>query len=982
METFKSTIDCPEVSYDMMLAGILLFIQKNSFLSHWYRIWDRAEDDPKPEVRRLTHEDKLEKMDKLNQMSLSRFVGIDHKNWIHLLERCGLVSVSEKNGNISIRSKKWDAFKTTYQINAEIEKANCLKTNDRYYIRIGTTKDDSFPNAPDQAKSNKFLPPRCPGIQYIGRRINKEVHNMMMEEKEEDWGDTCGRDTGVIGDTADNNNTQSDECQSRRSSDVAAETVDEPTTPTKYPLLETYGLAHFDLSNNEENQKFQRILGEMVAKQQQHTNTKNKIEYYQLQQSTTTTAVAIRSHATEDAYKKFHVKNPYFEDVIKCADNDTNVGATRLTEYLAKHHNDAFIDGAKKSKSTVAFSDGLNAKESAALYSELDVTDRQWNTIMRHLELKFKAKIAVSLLETKRRCYEGYTVPRVKVIHHREGDKEEEKIVAEYQDIKAEFKKTVEVLLRVDKLRKRRRVKRIRLVIGGDHGQGAFRLGFKVLIDVEEGGEAKVLHASRNVATVHCKKEVGAILESTIIDWLAEDLKYIHENRLHLLNVDGIAAMTCFESDLEDGQDNLIDPIVIEQFMAGDLAWESFCLGKEGAANHWCIYCKLAPSAWSRPHDKGELWDIAGLCQMADSSDKGSKRLGVKRQPYFPWIPVENYILPVLHLCIGLGNNVIDYFGHVVEWKLTKLSVEERAWKDRVIALDSSLIQQSRNEVNQWKTSDSGKRRTTLMTLRRTRQLTGDETNELAVLDAEFTALGKTRDDLLTERKNLMDKIEKAHKSRRTPPEGVDRTWYLLMERIYKDNGAKREDYHKKKFSGRPLKTIMKKSSEIFNEAKEMLREFKDDRDNIDAEIDKVCDDIISLLSSWGKVFRTLYKEDLSEDDKPQFRLDVETAVKEHRVLRALVDYNNDTPKLHCVEDHAADALERFPDLLHMIEEWVERLHQTELKIENRTKYIKDAFERAVCASKKRAGKNDSELMAQQRKTKRPRGDYDKSRNS
>ena len=48
------------------------------------------------------------------------------------------------------------------------------------------------------------------------------------------------------------------------------------------------------------------------------------------------------------------------------------------------------------------------------------------------------------------------------------------------------------------------------------------------------------------------------------------------------------------------------------------------------------------------------------LEKMADSNKKGTKRMGVKRWTYFPWIPVENYILPVLHLKIGLGNNVID----------------------------------------------------------------------------------------------------------------------------------------------------------------------------------------------------------------------------------------------------------------------------------------------------------------------------------
>uniref|UniRef100_A0A7S2LAZ8 Uncharacterized protein n=1 Tax=Skeletonema marinoi TaxID=267567 RepID=A0A7S2LAZ8_9STRA len=367
---------------------------------------------------------------------------------------------------------------------------------------------------------------------------------------------------------------------------------------------------------------------------------------------------------------------------------------------------------------------------------------------------------------------------------------------------------------------------------------------------------------------------------------------------------------------------------------------------------------------------------------MADSNAKGAKRLGVKRRPYFPWIPVENYILPVLHLCIGLGNNVIDYFGHLVEWTLTKLSDEERGWKNRVVALDRELIQQKRDAVNEWKASTRGKQRTALMALRRNRAQTvgllPNETEELAELDAEFTALGKARDELKSERKNLMEKIEKAHESRRKPPKEVTRTWYLLMERIYRDCGVKREDYHKRKFSGRPLKEIMRKSEKIFTEAKQMLREFKDDSiDGIDAKIDNVCDNMISLLSSWGKVFNTLYSKDPSQEDKAQFKIDLDTAVRKHRALRGLVDYNNDTPKLHCIEDHAVDALERFPDLLLMIEEWVEQFHQTEKKrVENRVRFIKDAFKRAESASKKRAAVNDSTLMVQSRRTKKPRGGY------
>eukprot|EP00985_Skeletonema_marinoi_P013664 scaffold6811_cov92-Skeletonema_marinoi.AAC.2 len=62
-----------------------------------------------------------------------------------------------------------------------------------------------------------------------------------------------------------------------------------------------------------------------------------------LNTETTTTAVAIHSHVTEAAYQKFHGKNPYLDDVVECLDNNVKVGASRLTEYLAKHHREALM---------------------------------------------------------------------------------------------------------------------------------------------------------------------------------------------------------------------------------------------------------------------------------------------------------------------------------------------------------------------------------------------------------------------------------------------------------------------------------------------------------------------------------------------------------------------------------------------------------------------------------------------------------------
>ena len=170
----------------------------------------------------------------------------------------------------------------------------------------------------------------------------------------------------------------------------------------------------------------------------------------------------------------------------------------------------------------------------------------------------------------------------------------------------------------------------------------------------------------------------------------------------------------------------------------------------------------------------------------------------------------------------------------------------------------------------------------------------------------------------------------------------------------------------------------MKKAEDIFTEAKAMLREFKDDSvANIDDQIDKTCDEMISLLRSWGKVFKVFYTEKPSAADKVNFKNDMDDAVEKHRALRAQVDDNDDTPKLHYAADHGLETLETHPDLFLMIEEWVEQFHQTERKrVEERCRFVKDADKHAEAVGKKRASQNNEDIMAKTRDTKRPRGKY------
>ena len=45
---------------------------------------------------------------------------------------------------------------------------------------------------------------------------------------------------------------------------------------------------------------------------------------------------------------------------------------------------------------------------------------------------------------------------------------------------------------------------------------------------------------------------------------------------------------------------------------------------------------------------------------------KGKLQLGIKQQPWWPFIPISNYMLPLLHCEIGIGNQLLDKLRDII----------------------------------------------------------------------------------------------------------------------------------------------------------------------------------------------------------------------------------------------------------------------------------------------------------------------------
>ncbi len=122
-------------------------------------------------------------------------------------------------------------------------------------------------------------------------------------------------------------------------------------------------------------------------------------------------------------------------------------------------------------------------------------------------------------------------------------------------------------------------------------------------------------------------------------------------------------------------------------FIAGDLAFHATVLGKENMSSVWCTWYKLSKRAWAHPgHHSGECWTII-------------KRF--MELPLFDSILVKNYIIPVLHLLIGIGNNSLDGFLEWISERVEKLIHREVVQRNAVIYAEARY-QNYKTDYDKW----------------------------------------------------------------------------------------------------------------------------------------------------------------------------------------------------------------------------------------------------------------------------------------
>jgi hypothetical protein len=109
------------------------------------------------------------------------------------------------------------------------------------------------------------------------------------------------------------------------------------------------------------------------------------------------------------------------------------------------------------------------------------------------------------------------------------------------------------------------------------------------------------------------------------------------------------------------------------------------------------MWCHSHPSQWNTYGQSSPLWRINSLKSHKDKIiirgklKKPRDICGVVSYPIWDFLEPSHYILPELHIEIGLHNNALDRSYNWVEDHVEAASMEERLCRNKMIALDTEV---------------------------------------------------------------------------------------------------------------------------------------------------------------------------------------------------------------------------------------------------------------------------------------------------
>jgi hypothetical protein len=250
----------------------------------------------------------------------------------------------------------------------------------------------------------------------------------------------------------------------------------------------------------------------------------------------------------------------------------------------------------------------------------------------------------------------------------------------------------------------------IDVVFGGDHGARRFRAVVQVIFRSKNNANVPTSSITLQVGHINAAKDTYEVLEGTVARELNEGLWRIVDKVLvvHFAENHDPVIVFAVEAPAAEERHNNWAMFGIQALISGDLAFFSTILGKPNMSPIWCNWCMLSKQAWSvAGHAPGDRWAIDKIQQIRHNvevcgmRDDPSNIMGCIKTPLIDAVPIENFILSVLHIIIGIGNTLVVAFYEWIEWRVEKLSQQEVIHRNTVVYAELKL-EQEKESYDSW----------------------------------------------------------------------------------------------------------------------------------------------------------------------------------------------------------------------------------------------------------------------------------------
>lgn len=309
-------------------------------------------------------------------------------------------------------------------------------------------------------------------------------------------------------------------------------------------------------------------------------------------------------------------------------------------------------------------------------------------------------------------------------------------------------------------------------------------------------------------------------------------------------------------------------------------------------------------------------------------------------------VPLMHYIIPLLHIWMGIFNDIDAWFMMRVD-KLVWKSDDEKTFIYCIAALDTRC-KDIQAEIDEWKKTADGKLRSKLLTRRNknaTKSATDLITHDCPPLTPDEEKTFLRVDQVWTDKQ----RIKKAFEKKRSEVRGElakflselkkdNSSVYASIDQHWKDNGRDRAAYHGGKWNGIDSREGMSKPEKYYGCMRGTLIHWLNES-STEQDVDNLLEDVIDLLKKWHNVFHLLRAPKKVASEHSKLNSYIKQAMQKMRDMGFSI-----TPKCHYIEDHVEEQCEMLDPLpiSYLIEEIVEQNHQIGYREEERVKRVKD----------------------------------------